>query len=145
MASFCFMPLESSARPDRPDPPSRSDPARSNHTIRPLDTVEARIHQQVHANAQPLPVARGLRQQAYATSDAGAVAVDAKAINRGRALARRYEPGEHPERGGLAGAVRSEQREDFTAPHVEGEIVDRKPIAEAPAELRHRDHGTRGC
>src|SRR5690606_22437581 len=57
--------------------------------------------------------------------------VDALAGKRDRPCVGRKDAGDHVEQGGLAGAVRADDGEDFAPLHVEADAIDRKQTAEA--------------
>src|SRR5579872_5899569 len=63
------------------------------------------------------------------------LADDVKASQTRPAAARLDEPGQHFDRGGLAGAVGSQETKNFTSDHLKRQPVDRKRVAEALAEL----------
>src|SRR5262249_39194584 len=62
------------------------------------------------------------------------------AVDRDRAGARRNQAGEHPHRRRLAGAVGTEERDDFAARDVEADVVDGGTRSEPPGEVRRGDH-----
>ena len=62
-------------------------------------------------------------------------------VQRDAALGRLVEAGDAVEHGGLAGAVRSDQRGDVAARGVEGEIVDGDQAAEAHGQMLDAEHG----
>jgi hypothetical protein len=52
------------------------------------------------------------------------------AVDRNAARGRLQQTGDHPDRGGLAGAVRAQEAVDLARPHVEADAVDRAERAE---------------
>ena len=88
------------------------------------EAVERGVDAQVLADRQAIPEARRLGEK----SDSRAECCRRRARQRhavdGHATARRRDqPGEHPHRRRLAGAVRSEQRDDLGRRHVERHVV----------------------
>ena len=63
------------------------------------------------------------------------------ALQRDAALGRLVEAGDAVEHGGLAGAVRPDQRGDGAALDVEGQIVDGDEAAEAHGQMLDAEHG----
>src|SRR5690606_17504925 len=60
--------------------------------------------------------------------------------DRASAAARREDAGQHPDRGRLAGAVRTKKAEDLALGHVERDAVDGDEAAETALQLPDR-HG----
>src|SRR5581483_1821550 len=58
-----------------------------------------------------------------------------RAVENHGAAARPVHPGDRVEAGGLAGAVRADQAEDFAAPDVEGHLIQRDEPAESNREI----------
>ena len=85
---------------------------------------------------------RALGQEAQSPPRRHAVGLHVVAADAGGAGGRDHEAGEHPHRGGLAGAVRPEEAEHLAARHVEGDVVDGGEAAESlgqPVDLdQHR-------
>ena len=78
----------------------------------------------------------------------GRQAVDALAGKTDGAAIRREYPGDHVEQRGLAGAVRSDHREDAAFRHFETKLVHGKKPAEAFADafdFQERAHGSRSA
>ena len=61
-------------------------------------------------------------------------------VHGDRALGGRVETEDHPHRGGLAGAVRSEEPGDHTGLHGERQIVDGDLVAVTLRQILRRDH-----
>ena len=59
------------------------------------------------------------------------------------ALVRRVEPGDHVERGRLAGAVRPDQADDLAVQHVERDPVEGDDPAEPASDIPQREQGHR--
>src|SRR5262249_8476163 len=55
--------------------------------------------------------------------------------HRGRAGGRREEPGEHPDRGRLPGAVRTEEAQDLPLRHLEADVVHGDERVELACEV----------
>src|SRR5262249_14988973 len=70
----------------------------------------------------------------------GGRVADAAARHPGLAARLADEPGEHPDRGGLARAVRPEQAEDLALGDREGQSVNRRHVAELADEVPGLDH-----
>ena len=66
---------------------------------------------------------------------------DARAFHQDVAGRRLIEPGEAVEERGLAGAVRSDQAEDWPLMHVEGHAIERNDAAEHDADVANREQG----
>ena len=70
----------------------------------------------------------------------GGRVADAAARHPGLAACLADEPGEHPDGGGLARAVRPEQPEDFAFRDGERQPVDRRDVTELAGEVLDLDH-----
>ena len=69
------------------------------------------------------------------TTPCGGVESKRLALEVQLAGVRAVEPGDHVERGGLAGAVRADQADDLALAHVERDVVQRDDAAEAAREV----------
>ena len=67
--------------------------------------------------------------------------VDDPVADPDRALGRVLEPGDHPQRGGLAAARRAEQHEELPVVDLEREVVDGDDVAEALRHVFEHDPG----
>ena len=56
-------------------------------------------------------------------------------VDQDAAFAGYFQPGQHPQQGGLAAAGRSEQREKFAHFDIEADIVDRDKAAKALGDI----------
>ena len=86
---------------------------------------------QVLAHAQVLVEREALGHVADAPAQRLGLAGHAQAEHRRRAAARREQPAEHADRGGLAGAVGPEEAVDGLARDLEVDVVDGGERAEA--------------
>ena len=76
---------------------------------------------------QPAPYAQVCRQ-----------AIQRLAIQQHRAAGRPHHPRDDPQHGGLAGAVRADQAQQFTLLHVEGYVADRGNAVEEDGDRAYR-------
>jgi hypothetical protein len=107
--------------------------------------VVARVHEEVLARCQ-LHVERvRLRYDTQARANRGTVAHRILVEDTQRPPARRRHAADHPHRGALAGAVRSEESECLTAVHVEVDAVDGVDVAELLAQSAGMDQRRRAC
>ena len=91
---------------------------------------------------RPAPGVKARRLQHGAHLAGGFVEVDvAAAVERGAAGGRGDEAEQHPQRGGLAGAVRAEEPGDGAGLQLEGQVVDGGDGAEAFGETVEFDGG----
>ena len=70
---------------------------------------------------------------------AGVAQVDARHAQR--AAGGRQQAAQHPKRRRLAGAVGSEQPEDFAAMDFKADVIDRREGPETPDQIVYLDHG----
>jgi len=105
--------------------------------IEPCDEFEVLGDGQVAVEAEPL------RHVADLQSDARGIAQQIHAEARAAAAVWSQQAAKHPDRGGLAAAVATEEAADFALGHLQGQSVDDQPRAEALAQVVHVD-GERG-
>ncbi len=95
------------------------------------EVIEARVQDQVLADAQLAVERERLRHVPEVFADLHAPGLDGAAEERCGPLGGRQEPGQHLHRRGLAAAVRAEKAEDLAALDRQGDVVDRGEVAEA--------------
>jgi len=128
-ASRCFQPPESSpascsSRPFRPLDHLARGTARIAQTVEPCDEFEVFAHREILIQAEPL------RHVADPALDLVGVAADVVAEAGALAGVRRQQTAEHPDGGGLAGAVRAEEAVDRTALHLHRKVMHDLAAAE---------------
>ncbi len=80
-----------------------------------------------------------LRHVADSAADLGGSFDDVEAGHRGGSFGRLEHGGEHLDRGGLAGAVWSQQAEDRSVGHVQGDVIGGNQVAEGAGEPERLD------
>ena len=106
--------------------------------------VHPRDEAQVLADRQVLPQREALRHVADVALDRLGLAQDVEAETGALAAVGREQPAQHPDRRGLAAAVRPEEAEDLAAAHRQREILDDVMAAEALVQAAHVDDGVGG-
>jgi hypothetical protein len=97
--------------------------------------VDAGKERDVLVHGQPFIEREALRHVADAPLDAFRVAADVDAADDGRSGCRREQSAQHPDRGGLAGAVAAKEAEDLAGTHLERHVVDGKEVAETAGQV----------
>ena len=101
------------------------------------DAMQPRIDEKVRSDRQTVPQARRFREETNVTAKAcSCVPRHRFAVDADAAAGRVDQPGEHAQRGGLAGAVGTEQREDFARRQLKRNIVYGHARIEAAREVR---------
>jgi len=118
--------------------------------LKPLRTVRARHAVQVGVELEILGhgevgvEAEALRHVGDRVLHPLGIPHHAHALEAGVAVARLQHPGQHAQRGGLAGPVGAHQPEQLTAPHRQRQGIDRHECAEASCQpLQLDDRGLR--
>src|SRR5262249_55908778 len=83
---------------------------------------------------------RGLGQVPDPAANLGRLLEDVEATHANGAGGGGEKAGDHSQRGGLAGAVRSEESEDLSRGRREGDVLDRREVAVPFAQVRDFDH-----
>jgi hypothetical protein len=100
----------------------------------PRHFVQVSIEAQVFLHRKVAIQAEALRHVTDAGLDLFFAALDRETRHRGRALAGGQDAGQEAHGGGLAGAIRADQAEDFAAPHFEVEPAHRPHFPESAAQ-----------
>ena len=146
-ASRCLSPSGSSCATVLARPPQfeavqrRVDGARLRGAVQAVDAGE---EAQVLPHRQFGIEREALRHVADPRARRGGCVQQVQAGDLGAAAGGRQQAAQHAEGGGLAGAVRPQQAEDFAALHGEADVVDRDESAEAAHQVVHFDGG-RDC
>jgi hypothetical protein len=107
--------------------------------------VQLGVDQQVLAHRQPVPQPWRFGQEADpAAQPCGGRPRHRLALHPDLAGRRLDEAGEHAQRGGLAGAVRAEQREDLARRQLERHVVCGHSRAEAAGQVGGGQHHASG-
>ena len=134
-------PLQAIEGPEPQDAGKRE--ARGTHQL--LVLGHHQIFQHGHAAEQPDVLEgagdAGLGVDVVVVETLEPVAWSLRMIELHRSLGRLVEAGDAVEHGGLAGAVRPDQRGDVLAPDIEGHVVDGGEPAEAHGEVLDLEQG----
>jgi hypothetical protein len=103
------------------------------------DVVQPQHQTEVLAPGQMLVDACVLARQTDDTAHVGGIAHHVEPVDGGSTPVRHRQGRQHPDRGGLAGAVRSEHAQHRAAARVEGHVPHRHRATERLAQPVHRD------
>ena len=127
--------------------PAVGEPRAREHRVDPRapgsqgHAVDARIEGEVLEDGEVLVEAEALGHVADALLDALGLPHDVAARDGPAAAGGIEDAAEHPDEGGLAGAVRAEDAEDLPAADVERDVAHGDELAEAARQVRRVDDG----
>ena len=141
MATFCFMPRDSSPGSASSLPVSSSSSSRvRGPTVEVAHPVDARRQTQVLHDGQVLEQLRLVRHERDPPLRLDRIANDVVPVDRDCAASRRLDADDAAKRGRLAGAVGSDQADHLSRPDVTGEVVNGLEGAVGLREVDDVDH-----
>ena len=117
------------------EPEAREHPAGAVADVAIAQVVDAAVERDVLADGEVLVEREALAHVADVALDALGLAGDVVSGDGRAAGGGREQTGQHPDRGGLAGAVRAEEAEHLAGADVEGDAVDGGEGAEAARQI----------
>ena len=107
------------------------------HAVNVRDEIQIFLDGQVFVEAEPL------RHVADVLLDLAGIAADVEAQTASAAAVGREQTAEHPQKRRFAAAVRAEKTVNLPAPHLHGNVVHDRAVAEPLRDALHVNHEIR--